>query len=103
MEGPRKKISSLFPTVIVSKKHLEEEIRVMSSIKTDADQKLQEMQNKLLLQEELIQGLKESGQALDLEVAKLVEERSILRDDKITLQGQIHQLSDKLVVANTEF
>jgi hypothetical protein len=55
MEGPRKKLSGIFPTGSVSKKHLEEEIKAMSSANAGMDQKLQELRNKLLQQQKLNQ------------------------------------------------
>jgi predicted nucleic acid-binding Zn-ribbon protein len=102
MEGPRKKLSGMFPTGSVSKKHLEEEIKAMSSVNAGMGQKLQELRNKLLQQQQLHQQAQRYRQDMEKDMSKLDGEISTLRDDKVTLHGQIHQLSEKLAAANKE-
>jgi hypothetical protein len=102
MEGPRKKMSGIFPIGSVSKKHLEEQIQTMATTNKGPDQKLQELRNKLLQQQQINQQSKRILQDTEKNLSRFDDEISKLREDKVTLHGQIQELSKRLAVANRE-
>lgn len=102
MEGPRKKISGMFPTGSISKKHLEEQLKTMATANTGMDQKVQELQNKLLQQQQINQQNKRFLQDMEKKLSRFDDEISKLREDKVALHGQIQELSEKLAAAKTE-
>jgi hypothetical protein len=102
MEGPRKKISGMFPIGSVGKKHLEEQVKTMATANTGMDQKLQELQNKLLQQQQINLQSKRFLQDMEKHLSVFDGEISGLREDKVTLHGQMQELSGRLAAANTE-
>lgn len=98
MGGPRKKIPGMF----VSKKQLEEQIKTMATANTGMDQELQKLRNKLLQQQQINQQSKKFFQDMEKNLSRFNEETSKLREDKVTLSGQIQEISERLCSANAE-
>jgi hypothetical protein len=95
-------MAGIFSIGGVSKKHLEEQIKTMAAANKGMDQKLQELQNKLLQQQQVNQQSKRFLQDIVENLTRFDKEISKLREDKVNLHRQIQELSERLAVANTE-